>query len=93
MPPFSSCLFAAIPSAEIAWQPIVAYLLIALAAAWVLRRTWRTYQRATRGGGGPGEPAGGCGGCSQNTSTVARANAKPLVQLNPKPHDEDATLR
>lgn len=76
--------------AEISWQPIIAYVLVAWAAAWVLRRTWRTYKRATRGGGRPGESAGGCGACPQSARGVERAKAKPLVQLNPKPRDGDS---
>ncbi|WP_164101625.1 hypothetical protein [Candidatus Laterigemmans baculatus] len=75
---------------EIAWQPLIAYLLIALAAAWVLRRTWRTVQRAARGGSRPGEASGGCSSCPQNIGGSEGPKAKPLVQLAPKPRGEDS---
>lgn len=76
--------------ADITWQPIIAYALVAFAAAWVARRMWRVFRRATRGGGQSGPAAGGCGACPQNSSAAKRTKAKPLVQLNSPPRKTDS---
>ncbi|MCG8652803.1 MAG: hypothetical protein MI861_23390 [Pirellulales bacterium] len=47
------------------WQSIVAWFIVTLAAAWLVRRVGRTVRAGLRG-----DPASGnCGNCARNPNT------------------------
>lgn len=74
--------------AEILWQPIIAYALVAVAAAWLVRRVWKIVRRGTIDGR-PASSAGSCAGCPQSTPSSERPKAKPLIQLDRQPKGRD----
>lgn len=76
--------------AEILWQPIIAYALVAIAAAWLVRRVWKIVRRGTIDGQRASSGAG-CAGCPQSTPRPDRPKAKPLVQLDSAPKGRDAS--
>lgn len=64
----------------IPWQPIIAGLIVAVAAAWLVRRMYRTIKR-----GLSGTSVGSCGNCPKNVH--AKQNP-PLVQLGRRDRTE-----
>ena len=56
------------------WQPIIAGILVLLAAAWLLRRMWRTIRK----GLGKGGPVTGCEHCPKSQHPTKQT---PVVQL------------
>jgi len=63
------------------WQNIVAWVVVMMAAAYLVRRSWRAVVKKRSGG------CGACGSCpaGSDTSHAAATNhdpaGKPLVQL------------
>ncbi|TWU60522.1 hypothetical protein Poly51_07980 [Rubripirellula tenax] len=60
------------------WQSAIASLIVAAAAAWLVRRVYRIVSSGSRDGAGQ---IGGCGTCVKNPNAV---DATPLVSLGRK---------
>lgn len=61
------------------WQGIVAGIIVALAALWLLRRMWRTVQRGLRGDAS----SAACSSCPKSSSPLRREQGS-VVQLDRK---------
>ncbi len=61
------------------WQTIVATIIVAAAAIWLVRRVWRIVRSGSRDGDGH---VSSCGTCHRNPDAV---KAAPLVQLGKNP--------
>ncbi|TWT54385.1 hypothetical protein Pla22_20320 [Rubripirellula amarantea] len=62
----------------LSWQPIIATLIVLVAAAWLCRRIYRIVRSGSRDGAGH---VSSCGTCSRNPQA---ADTKPVVSLGMK---------
>lgn len=65
------------------WQPIVAGIMVALAALWLLLRIWRTVRRGLQG-----DPSGSACSSCPNSSQPKQSQQGLVVPLAGKKHAE-----
>ncbi len=63
------------------WQTWVTLLIVAAAAAWLIRRVARTVSKAF---GSDSGPISGCGHCPRNPASPAHRDVVPLESIGTK---------